>query len=242
MSARQRLFGNAQITRGAFALLCLEVAGAALFVFLNDAARARFADYLIATPSTVFEHARVWTLVTTTAFQIDFFKLLFNALLLWMFVPTLERFWGTRRFLSFAAITSVVGNICGVTTAYLTGQLGLAFNGLDPFLYGSIVAFGIVYARQPVRFFGVLPLTGRQLMYGFIGFLVLYISLQQKWEEGVWLATAMITAALLTSKKWSPTLAWRKWRIQRARAKLTVMQGGQSKSAGKRDEKQKWLN
>ena len=50
-----------------------------------------------------------------------------------------------------------------------SGLISVIF-GLSPFMYASIVAFGIVYARQPVQFFGVLPLTGRQLMYGFIGF------------------------------------------------------------------------
>ena len=35
-----------------------------------------------------------------------------------------------------------------------------------------------------MQFFGVLPLTGRQLMYGFIGFLVLFIALQQALGAG----------------------------------------------------------
>jgi hypothetical protein len=40
-------------------------------------------------------------------------------------------------------------------------------SGLNLLIYASIVAFGIAHARQPVQFFGVLPPTGRQLMYGF---------------------------------------------------------------------------
>ncbi len=56
----------------------------------------------------------------------------------------------------------------------LVGQERMPIDGLDPFITASMVAFGVVYAKQPVQFFGVLPLTGRQLMYGFIGFLVLY--------------------------------------------------------------------
>ncbi|MGE0551365.1 MAG: rhomboid family intramembrane serine protease [Kofleriaceae bacterium] len=241
MSARQRLIGNVQITRGALIVACLEIGLSIVYVFLDEATKATFTKYLVATPSGVFEHGRVWTLATTTFLAFDFFTLLFHGLLLWMFVPTLERFWGTARFYRFVAITSLVGNACGVAAGYLMGSMALPLNGLNPFIYSSVVAFGIVYARQPVQFFGVLPLTGRQLMYGFIGFLALFIGLQQKWEEGVWLASAMIAAAIMTSKKWSPGLAWRKWRVQRARANLTVMQGGQSKPASKRDE-QKWLN
>ena len=119
--------------------------------------------------------------------------------------------------------------------------MNAAISGLDPFIYASIVAFGIVYARQPVQFFGVLPLTGRQLMYGFIGFLLLFILLQQFWELGAAFAASMIAAALLTSKRFSPGLVWRRWRIARARAKLSVIDGG-NKPAKKPKDEGKWLN
>ena len=114
-------------------------------------------------------------------------------------------------------------------------------SGLDPFIYASIVAFGIVYARQPVQFFGVLPLTGRQLMYGILAFLALSIALSRHWTDGVAYAAAMIAAAVLTSKRWSPGLAWKRWRIARARARLTVMSGGKARVPPPRDE-HKWLN
>jgi membrane associated rhomboid family serine protease len=158
---------------------------------------------------------------------------------MWSFVPTLERFWGTKRFYRFFAITALVGTTAGTAMGLLTGR-EFPLTGLDPFIYASIIAFGITYARQPVQFFGVLPLTGRQLMYGFLAFLVLYIVLQQFWELGTAFAAAMIAAALLTSKRVSPGLAWKRWRIARARAKLSVLDGG--KQPTKRKDENKWLN
>ena len=82
------------------------------------------------------------------------------------------------------------------------------------------------HSRQPVQFFGVLPLTGRQMMYGFIGFLLLFVVLQGLWEKGASFAAAMIAAAIITSKTWSPGLALKRWRIARARARLSVIEGG----------------
>jgi len=160
---------------------------------------------------------------------------------MWMFVPTLERFWGTARFYRFVAITSLVATAVGCGFGYLIGDLRTAMSGLDPFIYAAFVAFGIVYARQPVQFFGVLPLTGRQLMYGILAFLVLSILLSQRWTHGVAYAAAMLAAAILTSKRWSPALVWKRWRIARARARLTVMSGGKARSSPPRDE-HKWLN
>src|SRR5262249_43314368 len=148
------------------------------------------------------------------------------------------------RFYRFVAITSLIATAVGCAVGYALGGLYLEamVGGLDPFIYAAIVAFGIVYARQPVQFFGVLPLTGRQLMYGILAFLALAIVLSdpKRWPDGAAYAAAMIAAAILTSKRWSPALAWKRWRIARARARLTVMSGGKARSSPPRDE-HKWL-
>lgn len=222
-----------RITRGALIVLGLQVGMSLVWLMSDAATKATLAEWLMASTSQVFERGRVWTLVTAPLVEIDFLALLLTSLMLWMFVPTLERFWGTKRFIRFVIITSVIGTLAGCLMGLVTGR-DMPIYGLSPFTYASIVAFGIIYARQPVQFFGVLPLTGRQLMLGFIGFLVLFVLLQQFWERGASFAAAMITAAVMVSKKWSPGLAWKRWKIARARAKLSVIEGG-AKPAPKRD-------
>ncbi len=242
-------FAGLRITPAALIILGLEVGLSLVWLMSGPAARATMVEYLVATPSNVFEHGRVWTLATSIFLEDQFISLLMHGVVMWMFVPTLERFWGTARFYRFFAVTAVVGTLAGTAMGLVTGR-ELPINGLDPFIYASIVAFGIVYAKQPVQFFGVLPLTGRQLMYGFIGFLILYIGLQQFWEVGVAFAAAMIAAAVMTSKRFMwlrrPGLAWRRWRIARARQKLSVMDGGpgapKPRKPGKPRDEQKWLN
>jgi membrane associated rhomboid family serine protease len=169
----------------------------------------------------------VWTLVTSPFLETDFFSLLLGLFMLWAFVPTLERFWGTARFYRFVAITAIAGSVGGVLAGWALGRVPeFPIVGLSPFTFAAVVAFGVIYARQPVRFFGVLPLTGRQMMYGFIGFLLLFVVLQGLWEKGASFAAAMIAAAIITSKTWSPGLALKRWRIARARARLSVIDGG----------------
>jgi len=209
---------------------------------LSDlATRAQLSQWLEATPANVFLRGRVWTLATGVFLERDFIALILHITVLWMFVPTLERFWGTNRFYRFVAITSLVGTLAGCAFGLVTGELNVPISGLNPFIYASIVAFGIVYARQPVQFFGVLPLTGRQLMYGFLAFLALFVLATQSWENGVAFGAAMLAAAIMTSKRWSPGLAWKRWRIARARARLKVMSGGKGHVPPARDE-HKWLN
>jgi len=236
-------FTGTRITRGALIIAGLELGLSLVFAVVDRDTQAQVAPWLIATPVTVFKLGHAWTLATSPLLANSLLTLLLHMLVLWMFVPTLERFWGTARFYRFVAITSLVGTAAGVLVGFLIGGIyGLMpISGLDPFIYAAIVAFGIVYARQPVQFFGVLPLTGRQLMYGILGFLVLAIALQQNWPGGAAYAAAMVAAAVMTSKRWSPALAWKRWRIARARARLTVMSGGKARTAPPRDE-HKWLN
>jgi membrane associated rhomboid family serine protease len=228
-----------RITRGALTVAGLQIGLSLVFMLSSGGTKQTIGDWVVATPASVFREFRVWTLATSVFLELDFLSLLLGLFMLWAFIPTLERFWGTARFWRFFAITSVVGTLAGTGVGLLLGR-DEPIVGISPFIYASMVAFGIVYAKQPVQFFGVLPLTGRQLMYGFIGFLVLYVVLQQAWDKGAAFAAAMIVAAIMTSKRASPGLAWKRWRIARARARLSVIEGGAlgpKPKPKKRDEK-----
>ena len=231
-----------RITRGALIVFGLQCGLSIVWLLSNADARLSIMKWVVASPSQVFDEYKVWTLVTSTFFESKFLSLIFVGLMMWMLVPTLERFWGTGRFYRFVAVTSVVGTTAGVLMGKAIGS-DVAVYGLAPFMYASIVAFGVVYARQPVQFFGVLPLSGRQFMWGMIAFVALFVLLQQLWVEAVAYASAMLAAAIMTSKRWSPGLAWKRWRIARARARLSVIEGGAPKPPAKpkRDE-QRFLN
>jgi membrane associated rhomboid family serine protease len=234
-------FAGFRITPGALIIAGLELGLSLTWLLADSETRTTMLTWLMATPSAVFEHGRVWTLVTGMFLETSAIALILHMLVLWSFVPTLERFWGTARFYRFVAITGVVGTLAGCALAALGLPRAIAVSGLDPMIYAALVAFGILYARQPVQFFGVLPLTGRQLMYGFIAFLALSIAFSRDLVSGGAYAAAMLAAAILVSKRWSPALAWKKWRIARARSRLRVMAGGQGHVPPVRDE-HKWLN
>jgi len=238
-SSRRQIASQLRITPGAMVVAGLNLAVSLVWLLCDEGTRAQIAEYVVASPSTVFEHGRVWTIVTTVLLEPRMISLIINLFVLWAFVPTLERFWGTPRFYRFFAITSLVGVACGLLTGLATGR-DIPIYGLSPFILASIVAFGVIYARQPVQFFGVLPLTGRQLMYGFLAVQGLATLLGGQWEMGAAFAGASIAAAVITSKRWSPGLAWKRWRIARARARLSVIEGGakgpRARPPKKRDE------
>jgi membrane associated rhomboid family serine protease len=223
------------VTRGALIIAGINLLVSLVWLLSDAGTRDTLQSYLVATPSTVFQQGHVWTVVTGIFFEPQFIQLVMNVLILFLFVPTLERFWGTPRFFRFFAITALAGMLGGLLAGYATGREVPIF-GLAPFVLAATVAFGVIYARTPVQFFGVLPLTGRQLMYGFLAVYTLMTVLGGHWELFAAFAAACLAAVILTSKRWSPALAWKKWRIARARRRLSVLEGGAKPRPKKRDE------
>lgn len=222
-------------------LIFLQLGVSLVVLMSHDATKRAIGEWLAASPDNVWRHGRVWTLVTGPLIELRFVTLCLTVFMLWTFLPALERFWGTRRFLRFAALTAIASTAAATAMGIATGR-DVWIGGLDSVVYAGIVAYGVLYARQPVQFFGVLPITGRQLMYGILGFLALFIVLQQAWEEGAGFVAAIGMTLLLLNKSWSPELWWGRWRRRRARKHLDVLQGGRTKPRSDRDEPPRWVN
>ena len=221
-----------KITRGALYLLIGELGLSLIFLLMETEVRVEMAHWLTATSVQVWEDLKIWTLVTSSLMNNQLVSLLVHGLILWLFVPTLERWWGTKKLLLFALWTSLAGTVAGTL-------LGLAISdatpvvGLDAFIYSAIIAYGVLYAHGQVQFFGVLPITGRQLMFGIIAVAALFVLLGARWVTGASYAAAMTLAYLMTSGKWTPKLWYLRWKYKRMRGK----------SGAVRDEdKKKWLN
>ena len=176
----------------------------------------------------------LWKLVTTVFVAGRPIMFVFDLLMLWMFVPVLEGFWGTRRFLKFVAATTLVGN----TVAALVGLAldpDLFIVGIGPFIYGAIAAYGVVFANQQVQFFGVIPIRGKVLAIGFVCYLAVFTLLERAWVDASGFFAAMALAWLMTTGVWTPNVWWLKYRRWRLRRKYTVIDGGA-------DPKKRWMN
>jgi len=222
-----------RITPGALWLLFAEGGLSLVYMMLDDESRGLIVQWLAATTHNVWGQGKIWTLVTGPLLQIELLVLIFHALILWLFVPTLERWWGTKRFLKFALWTSLAGTVAG-TLAGLALPGDAHIGGLDPFIYASIVAFGILYADRPVQFFGVLPMTGKQLMIGIIAFASLFVLIGQEWAVGASYAAAMGLAWVLTNGKWTPRIWWLRRKQKKLRRHLRVVRDD--------DDPKHWIN
>lgn len=222
-----------RITRGALILLFLEVGVSLVWLFVDPEAKRLIETWIVPTGDSVWRQGKIWTLVTGPLLEPRFISLVFQGVVLWLFVPALEKWVGTPRFLRFALYTSVAGTVVGTLVGLATEPFA-PITGLDPFIYASIIAYGMIYAKQSVQFFGVVPMTGRQLSYGIAAFAALFIVLNGAWQVGAAYVAAMGLAVLLTNQRWNPRLAWLRYKKRRERAHLSVLDGGKRGKRAKR--------
>lgn len=226
--------GIGSITRGALALVVVTGATFLLWVFSPPAFREQLVNALVLTPGALTD-LHLWKIFTTGLVSIDGLGYLLDVLMLWLFVPTLERWWGTRRFLTFVAATLVVGHLAAALVGLALGWTAAPIFGLGPFIWASIVAFGVLFAKQPVRLFGAVPISGKALAIGSVVLMALMVLIERQWLRGAGSFAAMALAWAMTSGRITPRrwlLLWRRARVQR---RLGVIDGG--KAPGKR-----WMN
>lgn len=236
-------FGLAQITKGCLYLLIASVTFSLFFLMSGDEMKAEIAKFAAATGNSVWLEFKIWQIISSPFLEASFVSLLFQSFMLWMFLPSLERWWGTKRFLKFAAYTLVTGMLVGTFVGSLIpSQASDAYvTGLDPLIYASLIAYGSLFANEQVQFFGVLPMTGRQLTIGISAFMLLMVTIGQHWAEGASFVSAMVLAWVLTNGKWTPKLWLLKRKQKRIRRHLKIVSDDDKPDKSGKPPK-KWLN
>jgi membrane associated rhomboid family serine protease len=225
------LFARRPITKGALYLLVITSAASLLFLLAGQG-QAVLAEWLVATTDGIWRQGKFWQIVTGPLIEPQFIGLVFQALMLWIFLPALESWWGTKKFLQFAVITSISAVIVGSLAGLLLGQ-NAAITGLSAFIFAGIVAYGVLFSDHKVHFFGVVPMTGKQLTIGIVAFMAVFIVIGQQWAVGAGNAAAMLIAWGMVSGKLAPQLWYLKLKQRWLRRKLKVVRD--------RDD-DRWLN
>ncbi len=120
-------------------------------------------------------HGEIWRLVTAsllTAPQLT--HLLFTLLGFYIFAPSIEQRWGTRRFLAFLLQVSVFAFGFESLTSGVLPRVGSGVNyGPGLLLSALTVAWGRENPRAEIRLFFVLPVKGSAMVWVTVGFALL---------------------------------------------------------------------
>jgi membrane associated rhomboid family serine protease len=229
----QRLQLRGRLTPAVTWLVVIVFALALVWLFGGKPIARLWGHYLVLTPDAILR-GEVWKLVTAPFVNPDGVQLVMDLLMLWLFVPVLERWWGTKRFLVFFAATALTGNVVSVLVGWAIDP-HVVIAGLFAFVYASIAAFGVLFANHPVMLFGVIELKGKTLAIGATVMIAVVTLLDAQWVRGSGALAAMALAWIMTSGGFTPNL-WmlklRRWWLKR---RYKIIDGG------KRNEK-RWIN
>jgi len=119
-------------------------------------------------PRAVVFHLAIWQLATYLFLHGGVWHLLFNMLTLWMFGATLERDWGTRKFLKYYFLCGIGAGLCDVTVNALMGNWNTSTIGASGAIYGVLLAFGVLYPETTILFLFVFPIQAKYfvMIYG----------------------------------------------------------------------------
>jgi rhomboid-like protein len=113
---------------------------------------------------------RYWTLLTAVFSHSFFLHLLVNMLVLSSFGSLLEQVLGIRRFLSFYLIAGVVSSFAhSAISAWLLDSPDLPAVGASGAIAGLVLLFALMFPRQKILLFGIIPLPAMIGAVGFIG-------------------------------------------------------------------------
>lgn len=225
-------FGPGPLTPAVKALL---IANSALF--LVQVALPALTAFGGLTPAAVLESFWLWQPVTYMFLHAGLTHLVFNMLALWMFGVELEKLWGTEAFARFylfcglgAAATTIITALLPFGFAdflYVTPTVGASGA-----IYGLLAAFGILFANRPIYMYFLFPVPARIFVL-ITGAITLLLSVTSAGGQMAHLAHlgGLLTGWLLLTRGGGGLTAeikyrYTKWRLQRARRRFGVHQGG----------------
>jgi membrane associated rhomboid family serine protease len=202
-----------------------------------------FYSHLELQPAAVFS-GEVWRLLSYGLLHGSVGHLIGNLLLFYFFGMEIERQFGARMLWKLTALCTLGGGI----VAAVASTVGLASQapviGASGGALGVLVAWCLVNARRSINLFGILPLTGKQLLYLSVGFELLMAVSPSNNSSAAHLG-GMASAWLVITGGIAPRHWLKKLRLARLRRgmrkqnqpKLSVLRGGK-----KQPSKDDWLN
>jgi membrane associated rhomboid family serine protease len=196
----------------------ISIAGAPL----HDHLRVLFSLYAAGAVHNLY----VWQLVTYLFLHGSIGHLVFNMLALWFFGATLERDWGSRRFLKYYFLCGIAAGVCVLAAEMLFG--GLPTIGASGAIFGVLVAFGVLYPDQTVLMYFLFPLKAKYMVMICVAIELLMIFQP---SNGVATIAHLGGAAFgyiylkgRLPKVRIPALgpAYKQWKLQRAKKKFQV--------------------
>jgi membrane associated rhomboid family serine protease len=204
--------------------------------FVLQLAIPEVALYFGLRPQDVLESLRVWQPLTYMFLHASITHILFNMLSLWMFGVELERMWGTAFFTRYYLVCGIGAAFTTILFGFLPGELGARVYypltiGASGAIYGILLAWALYFPDRRILFYFLFPIPARYFVI-----IIGAISLLSAMGGGGGIAHATHLGGLAVGWLYLRGRRMRlateiqyqfsRWRINRARRRFDVHQGG----------------
>lgn len=119
---------------------------------------------------TALSEWRIWTLVTSIFSHNMLWHIFINMLVFFNFGIVVENYLGSMRFLIFYLVAGVVASIShSLVCAFILHQPDLPALGASGAIAGVILLFALLYPKQKIFLFGIVPLPAIWAAVLFVG-------------------------------------------------------------------------
>jgi membrane associated rhomboid family serine protease len=141
----------------------------AIYTSGSDVAAQFMANNFLVSWTGLME-GRYWILFTSVFSHSSFFHLLINMFVLNSFGTVILQSIGLKRFLKFYLVAGVFSSFChAVVSAWILGQPELPALGASGAIAGIILLFSLIYPKEKILLFGIIPLPAIWGAFAFIG-------------------------------------------------------------------------
>ena len=108
----------------------------------------------------------IWQPVTYMFIHGDFFHVLINMFVLWMFGSEMESIWGRKQFLRYYFITGIGSGL--VWLLFNLGQSYAVLIGASGAIYGILLAYGMMFPNRTVYLYFMIPIKVKWFVIFFL--------------------------------------------------------------------------
>jgi membrane associated rhomboid family serine protease len=168
-----------------------------------------------------------WQLVTAIFLHLDPQSLFWNVVGIWWAGADVERAQGTRRMLALFVVGGILTNLAYAVVERHTFGEGAIFGGASFAVLTLIAAWGRIYDRTPMSFFGVFSLQARHLAMALIAWSVVAALAGPvvNWASLAATAVAALVGLVGATPRGFDGL-WDALKLRRLRRRYRVIDGG----------------
>ena len=118
------------------------------------------------TPNSVLTKLFVWQPLTYLFFHADFYHILMNMFVLWMFGCEMERYLGSREFVRFFLITGAGAGLLSLAAHPFSTIPTIGASGA---IYGILLAYGTLFPERLVYLYFLFPIKVKYFVAALFG-------------------------------------------------------------------------